>query len=381
MDITIGTRWILHGKTTEALPADLIALLDGVAKGGNLRYAAKAAKLSYRHAWGLVKHWEKFLGPSLLALQRGRGATLTEAGQTLRETWHKAADRIQPALDDAASFVARGLESITRQQEEGQLTVVASHSFAVNTLCDLLRGMEIDVDLQLLGSEQSLARYAAGQCRVAGFHLPQGKLGARLWQRFLPLLDAQRDVLLLVETRELGFISRRENPVSGVRDIARRKLRFLNRQAGSGSRLVFDLLLADAELKPAVIPGYHQEEYTHLAVAAVVAAGEADCGFGVRTAAERFGLAFHREVTEKYLLVLPRDLLHRKPYSLLKRSLASQAYKQALKAVAGSDLTGSGRLVELKQIPALLDLPKGRAGKHTATTTRNPPSTGDLDGQ
>ena len=363
MHIELALRWQLQGKDREELPPELIALLDGIVVGGNLRYAARAARLSYRHAWGLVKHWEKFFDHALVALERGRGATLTEAGEALRETWHKTFDRLQPALTDAAHLAARGLEPLTRAQEEGSLTVVASHSFGLNTLSDLLRAEDVTVDLQLLGSEQSLARYAQGECKLAGFHLPEGELGARLWQRFAPLLDARRDVLLLVETRELGFISRRENPVSGIRDIARRKLRFLNRQAGAGSRLVFDLLLADAGLLPSAIPGYHHEEYTHLAVAAVVAAGEADCAFGVRSAAERFGLAFQREVSEQYLLVLPRESMHRKPFSLLKRLLSSQAYKQALGATAGSEARGSGRLIELKQIPALLRLPARRAAR------------------
>ena len=100
-------------------------------------------------------------------------------------------------------------------------------------------------------------------------------------------------------------------------------------------------------------------------LAAVVAGGEADCGFGVRGAAERFGLAFTREVSEQYLLVLPREAMHRKPYSLLKRLLSSQAYKQTLGATAGSEARGSGRLIELKQIPSLLRLPARRAARQT----------------
>jgi molybdate transport repressor ModE-like protein len=360
MDIELSTRWFLRGKERAELPAELITLLDGIRTGGNLRYAARHGKLSYRHAWGLVKTWEKFFGHSLVALERGRGATLTEAGEILRETWHKAEDRTKLALEDAASFAARELEPITRLLEESEISIVASHSFGVNALATLLREAEVSVNLQILGSEQSLARYAQGLCRVAGFHLPEGELGSRVWQRFLPALDPKRDVLLLVESRELGFMSRPDNLITGVRDIARRKLRFFNRQPGSGSRLVFDLLLADANLKASSIPGYHHEEYTHLAVAAVVAAGEADCAFGVRAAAERFGLAFHQEVNEQYLLVLPREAMHRKPFSLLKQLLSSQAYKQALGATAGTDARGSGRVLDIKQVAALLHLPARR---------------------
>ena len=361
MEIQLTPRWFLKGKQGEELPPELIALLDGIAVGGNLRYAARDARLSYRHAWGMVKHWETFFGHSLVALERGRGATLTEAGETLRATWHRTLERLQPALVDGATFAARGLESVTRQQAEGAIVIAASHGFGIATLAELLRETGVEVDLQVLGSESSLERYARGDAQVAGFHVPEGELGARLFARFAPLLDARRDVLLLVETRELGFMSPRDKPVSGVRDIARRKLRFLNRQPGSGSRLVFDLLLGEAGLKPATIRGYHNEEYTHLAVAAVVAAGEADVAFGARAAAERFGLAFHREVSEQYLLVLPKEHMHRKPFSLLKHTLSSRGYKQRLASLSGSEGRGSGRVVEVKQMPALLRMPTRRA--------------------
>ena len=362
MDIELKPRWFLKGKEPTELPPELVALLDGIAVGGNLRYAARDARLSYRHAWGLLKTWERFFGHSLVALERGRGATLTEAGESLRAIWQRTHERLAPALQDAQLFAARSLEPLTRVLEESTLQVVASHGFGVATMAELLREAGVAVELQVLGSEASLERYATGQCRVAGFHLPEGELGGRLFDRFSPLLDTRRDALLLVETRELGFMSRRERPVSGVRDIARRRLRFLNRQPGAGSRLVFDLLLASAGLAAASIPGYHHEEYTHLAVAAVVAAGEADVAFGARAAAERFGLVFHREVTEQYLLVLPRESMHRKPYSLLKSTLASRAYKQRLAGISGSDARGSGRLLEVRKVPELLRMPARRSG-------------------
>ncbi len=367
MKIELRLNWTLVGQTQEALNPELIALLDGIANGGNLRYAARTAKLSYRHAWGVIKHWEQFFGHTLVALVRGRGAVLTSAGETLRDTWHRTHERAYAALADAAAHAERGLEPLTRRQEEGAISIAASHGLGVTTLAELLRTEDVEVDLQLLGSEQSLERYAAGACRVAGFHLPEGPLGAKLWQRFQPRLNARRDVLLLVETRELGFMAKPGLGFGGIRDLARRKLRFVNRQAGAGSRLVFDLLLAEAGLKPAAIAGYHHEEYTHLAVAALVAAGDAEVAFGTRGAAERFGLDFHREVAEKYLLALPREDIHRKPCALVQRLLGSTAFKRALASTPGCDTRASGRLVELKQVPTLARLaPAARKPRGTA---------------
>lgn len=354
MDILLSLRWHLQAKQTVELNPELVELLDGMAVGGNLRYATREAGLSYRHAWGLLKHWEQYFGQSLVTLERGRGAVLTPAGELLRETWHKTNERLTNPLAEAAAHARLALGALFHSATSEPLRIAASHGFGLNVLRDLLRAAGCEVDLQFLGSEVSLERYARGECEMAGFHLANGPLGARLWARFQPLLDPRRDSLLLVETRELGFITRPGVACARVQDIAARKLRFLNRQAGSGSRLVFDLLLADAGLKPSVIAGYHNEEYTHLAVAAVIAGGAADVGFGARAAADKFGLEFSPEVTEKYFLVLRREAIHRQPYALLGKLLASRAYRQGLADTAGCDPRGSGKRLELRQLAGLL---------------------------
>ncbi len=354
MNIELTLRWHFAGKHPEELPHNLIRLLDGVARGGNLRFAAKETRLSYRHAWGLIKHWERFFGHSLVALERGRGADLTTSGELLRHVWHKTNERIAAALNEATVHVTRQLEAIATNAGGTKLIVAASHGFGLTTLLDLLRAARIETEIQFIGSEESLRRYAAGDCHVAGFHLPHGELGKKLWNRFQSYLDAKRDSLLQVETRELGFMARRGGPRVTLVDIAAQKLRFLNRQAGSGSRLVFDLLLAATKVKAAEIVGYHHEEYTHLAVAAVIAGGAADVGFGAHAAAQKFGLEFWPEVSEKYFVVVPREGLHRKPISVVHKTLAGQAFKRALTAVAGSDGRGSGKQIELKSVPTLL---------------------------
>jgi molybdate-binding protein len=94
------------------------------------------------------------------------------------------------------------------------------------------------------------------------------------------------------------------NPLSiaSVADLACSRARFVNRQKGSGTRLWFDHLLEEAGIPPSAIPGYGAEEFTHQAVAAVIASGAAEAGLGVRAAAERFGLAFVPVGRETYYL-------------------------------------------------------------------------------
>ncbi|MBI2803241.1 MAG: helix-turn-helix transcriptional regulator [Gammaproteobacteria bacterium] len=355
MEIQLALRWQIGSNPVEELPADLVRLLDGVERGGNLQFAARETRISYRHAWGLVKHWEQRFGCGLVTLERGRGSNLTPAGELLRAAWHKTQDRTAVMLAEAAAQAARQLEAMAHEPGVASLVLAASHGFGLTTLVTLLRASKVMPELQIVGSEEALKRYAAAQAQVAGFHLPQGPHGKKLWARFQRYLDARRDMLLLVETRELGFMAKRGTPRLAVEDIAAKQLRFLNRQAGSGSRLVFDLLLADAGIKPARIAGYHNEEYTHNAVAAVIAGGAADVGFGARTAAEQFGLTFWPEVTEKYLLAVAREALPRKPFSALPRLLAGAAYKRLLAGIPGSDSRAAGKAIELKQVAALIN--------------------------
>ncbi len=365
MEIQLSLRWQLAGKPPEELPADLIKLLDGIARGGKLVYAAEAAQLSYRHAWGVIKHWEGRLGVMLVNLEQGRGAGLTPAGEALRDLWAKTAERTAAVLTDAAAHASHQLTALTHTADHSNFRIAASHSFGVSTLAELLRRAGVLLELQFVGSEESLKRYAAGACEVAGFHLPLGKHGKTLWSRFQPYLDARRDILVLVETRELGFMADPRHARIGIEDLAGSKLRFQNRQAGAGSRLVFDLLLEEAGLKSTAITGYHNEEYTHVAVAAMIASGEADVGFGARAAAVKFGLAFWPEVTEKYLLVVAREALDSSPLVALPHLLAGRAYQRELKQVPGCDARGAGRRIEFKGLSGILGV-TGEKRRRTA---------------
>ncbi len=361
MNVELELRWRVVDKPPEELPVNLIRLIDGVARGGNLQYAAREAQLSYRHAWGLIKHWEQRFGVALLVLEKGRGSELTQAGEALREVWNRTIERTAAALKDAAMQVERGLAGLTSTPAQDRVLIAASHGYGIGALAELLRKSKVEPELHFVGSEEALKRYAAKECEAAGFHLPHGKHGRTLWSRFQRYLDSRSDILLLVETRELGFMARPGTQQVDIHALARRKLKFQNRQLGSGSRLLFDLLMQDANVKATQINGYHDEEYTHAAVAAMIASGEADAGFGARAAAEKFNLAFWPEMTEKFLLAVSRENLQRKPIKGLTRLLSSPGFKRQLAGIPGTDPRGSGKFVEIKHVLSLIRAPtKGR---------------------
>jgi len=306
MKIQFELAWHIEiGNQRHAIEPLLFALLEAVERGGHLNYAARATGVSYRHAWGLMRTWEQRLHQPLLILQRGRGAELAAAGRALLAARERAERAVAQPLDDVAAAAAQELGAVLRDSP-GAVKVASSSSEQVSALMEVLRERAYETTLDLLGSEGALRRYRRGEVDVAGFHLPLGALGHTVGRSLLKLLDERRDRVFLLELRVLGLMSRRAQPVRALAELGDGRLRLVNRQAGSGTRLAFDGLLGLAGMAPGDIRGYRDEEYTHGAVAATVAGGGADAGFGTAAAAERYALHFVPLVQERFYLVVGR---------------------------------------------------------------------------
>ena len=285
----------------------LFTLLDGIRRGGHLNYAAQNAAVSYRHAWGLVRTWEARLGDRLVTLQRGRGASLTRAGQTLLETHDGIAEQTRRKLKDAEAWTAARLATAFDARDPA-CTIVSSHSEAVRRLREALAEADINVVLEIVGSEGALRHYRRGEADAAGFHLPLGVLGGMLGPPMLGLLDAARDEIYLLERRTLGLMSRPSVACRDLQALVDREYVFVNRQPGSGTRLAFDGLIGIAGIAPGDVRGYASEEHTHTAVAALVACDGADVGFGTDAAAAAMELNFEPLLDEHVYLAVRRDI-------------------------------------------------------------------------
>ncbi len=324
MELEFRLRWTLgRGDDARVLDPVVFDLLRGVRQGGHLNFAARAAGVSYRHAWGLLRDWEQRFGTPLISARQGRGAHLTAFGETLLEVESAAAGTLAPALERAALDAAAQLAEAADPRRH-PVTIVSSHSDRVLALRDALRERH-RVMFDVTGSESALNRYRHGEADIAGFHLPLGDLGRTVAAHLIGLLDAERDRLWLLEERTLGLISRPDSPVTAIESLQTGEQRFINRQPGSGTRLIFDGLLGAAGIAPGSIRGYGDEEYTHTAVAALVASGSADAGFGSAGAAAALGLAFEPVVSERFYLVMPRDA-----DSSLRRTVAEFCADQTL---------------------------------------------------
>jgi len=160
-----------------------------------------------------------------------------------------------------------------------------------------------------------------------------------------------RDVTVFHLTlREQGLIVAKGNPkgIKGLTDIAGDGISFVNRQRGSGTRVLLDFRLEKLRIEPERITGYDHEEFTHMAVAVDVLSGIADCGMGIYAAAKALGLGFIPVVQEQYDLVVRSDVLESRPIQALINTIRSRHFRERVIALGGYDPTNSGkRLAEI----------------------------------
>ena len=343
------TRW---QSGAHDLDVRLMPLLRAVAREGSLNRAVLALRLSYRHAWGVLGKTERVLSRKLVVMERGRGARLSAFAEQLIEADEKANAVLQRELAHGLRGLNEGLSA--PQASRGKpLVVHASHDLALAELRDILSAAGKPMELHFRGSLDCLAGLARGDCAFAGFHVPDP-----------PERQASGPFRALLKGRNLrlvGFVRRRQglmvapgNPkrLLTLSDLAARAARFVNRQPESGTRLCLDRLLAAARLRPDQIRGYEVEEFTHAAVAATVASGMADAGFGIEAAAHRHGLDFVPLAGERYYLAARAPVLASEDGQALVMEMKSPSFLKRLEGFPGYDTRGIGELLPVKALRA-----------------------------
>lgn len=334
MKLAVELRWLAGG--TEIDPK-LIALLGAIDAHGSLKQAIAHAGMSYRHAWERLGRLESALGTRLVQLERGRGAKLTPSGRQLVAGTRATEARLRAPLQRAAQALNRSCLR-EAQPAAGSLQICASHDFALDRLAELLpRHALPGVELRFRGSLDALASLARRRCDVAGFHVPALPGRQPLIEPFRPLLANRRLRLVHFADRRQGLIVAAGNPLGivSLTELARQQARFVNRQAGSGTRLFFDALLAAHRIRPAQIQGYRHEEFTHAAVAAMIASGAADAAFGIEAAAAQYGLSFVPLASERYFLALREPDAARPAVQALLQALGSRWFRRIVRELPG----------------------------------------------
>jgi putative molybdopterin biosynthesis protein len=195
-----------------------------------------------------------------------------------------------------------------------------------------------------VGSLGGLVALRRQEAHLAGIHLLDEETGEYNVSYVRKQLKGVPLRLITFAHREQGFIVAHGNPL-GVRawdDLPR--LRYVNRQRGAGTRVLLDYELKRRGISPADMAGYEREEYTHMAVAAAIAAGSADCGLGVHSAALALGLDFVSLGWERYDLAIPAAHLEHSGVQHLITVLNGAEFRRALGAQPGYDVSETGKV-------------------------------------
>jgi molybdate transport repressor ModE-like protein len=347
--VTITPHWEISNAANPPLDmATLLQLLLAIQQDGSIAKAALSAGLSYRHAWGLLRAAEMHFGATLMDKGRGRGTSLTPLAEKLIWAERRVAARLSPILESLSSELEHEINKILAGKSKS-IRLHASHGFAVAALLKDMQGAKLPIELLYRSSTDAVAALFRGECDLAGFHVPLGEFEQAAVALYAQWLNPKTHCLIHLAMRRQGLFVAAGNPLAirGLPDLVGSGVRFVNRQAGSGTRTLLDLMLAGAALSPDAINGYQNAEFTHSAVAAYIASGMADVGFGVQMAAQRFDLDFIELACERYFFALPLaaldDPLIRQTIDILQ----SSTFRATVDALAGYDATDTGKIISL----------------------------------
>jgi molybdate-binding protein len=231
-----------------------------------------------------------------------------------------------------------------------RLLAIGSHDMTIDLLGSLLKektGGRIHISSSNVGSLGGLLALKRQTAHFAGSHLLDtvtGDYNRSYIKRYLP--DTPVALVTLVH-RWQGFIAPAGNPkqIEGIGDLSRPDVLFVNRQSGSGTRILLDYELQKAGIPPERIVGYGNEEYTHMNVAMAVASGAADTGLGIHTAAKALSLDFIPVTKERYDLVIPIAYLADEKIQILLDIIRSDEFKEKALAMGGYEVHETGNVM------------------------------------
>jgi len=285
------------------------------------------------------------VGETYVGLPLGRGAgmmtTLTKA---------QAVTRIPADAEGVeAGKMVRAELLVESDDLDRTLVAVGSHDNTLDILADMLMRRDDPVRLASshVGSMGGLTALKSGAALLAGSHLfdPEtGDFNFPFLAKYLPGMDL---VAVNLALRHQGFIIAPGNPkgIRGVAELAQPGVRFVNRQRGAGTRILFDHHLRQAGVDPGQVAGYGHEEFTHMAVAVNVQTGAADCGMGVYSAAKALSLDFLPVARERYDLIIPRAYLDDPKIQAVLAVIGTDEFKARVAALGGYETQLTGRFM------------------------------------
>jgi putative molybdopterin biosynthesis protein len=225
---------------------------------------------------------------------------------------------------------------VGQREAEQALLITGSHDPVIDYLSDIMSRKGIDLHSTHAGSMGGILALKKDECHAAPMHLlaPDGSYNTEYLKKFLPGEDL---ILLCVAGRQQGIVSR-----DGITFGELPAHTFINRQKGSGTRMLLDFELKKAKIDPSTIRGYDREVTTHLAVALAVKSGEAEAGMCVYSASRALGLSFVAVAQERYELAIRKKYLKDTRVAALCDTIASPDFKEILGRLGGYDTKETG---------------------------------------
>lgn len=259
---------------------------------------------------------------------------------------------------DGIAILPRGIQGLpagaevdvrlyrTPDEIDRTIFAIGSHDLTLDLLSQYLSKEDRRLTSANVGSLAGLVALRRGEAHLAGSHLLDPDTGQYNLTYIKQYLAEQSIIVVGFVDRQQGLIVQRGNPkqLSSLNDIVINKATFVNRQHGAGTRVLLDHQLNSACIASDSIRGYNHEEYTHLAVAAAVKSGRADCGLGIAAAAEALDLDFIPLFPEEYDLIIPVKYYSSDLLAPLLRILADEDFKNQVNTLPGYDVTRMGNI-------------------------------------
>lgn len=293
---------------------------------------------------------EEFLRVSMGTIQGKRVAVPLGRGAGLISSLTKAQGTVAvpqgcDGLSAGASVQVRLFE---RQQSSEAILAIGSHDLALDILgIHLKRRTNQALACANVGSMGGIMAIRNNEAHIAGIHLLEGQTGVYNISYVRKYLADKACRLVHMARREQGLLVAPGNPkgIRGITDLARADVIFINRQRGSGTRMLFDFLLEKENISSDLISGYEKEAGTHMAVAATIVEGVADVGMGIRAAARALDLEFIPIAHEQYDLLLNFETGNTLAETIIE-ILESAEFRREVEALGGYDLSNAGKIVE-----------------------------------
>ncbi len=348
MKIKTYPSWEFSLEPSDRIDPTLLLLLKHIEFDGKLTNAANAAGISYRHAWNIINKWNERFNHPLVLQQRERGTTLTPLEKKLVWAEQLIEAHLTPQIETLTSLINAEINEALGEGPNS-LCIHASHGYAIALLPELIQKYtKHNVGIKFTGSVEAIRSLAAEDCDLAGLHLAYHPvIRAKVAKAYSPYLHQHKHVVIHMVTRKQGFIVANGNPkkITSFEDLTKPNVQLINRQSVAGTRVLLDEFLVLEKISSADISGYANEEFTHAAVAAHIASGKADVGFGIEYAAHNFKLDFIPIVDEQYVLACDKNWINSKLGKEIISIFKTQDFANGIEMLPGYSLDSPGEII------------------------------------